>query len=43
MLAKLRDEARAMGFYGPAISAEKNRGQVMGYYVERSEHGKPGD
>ena len=42
-LAKMRDEARALGQYGPAIAAEKNRGLALGYYIERREAGKPGD
>jgi hypothetical protein len=28
---------------GACIQAEKNRGLVMGYYVEQHETGKPGD
>jgi hypothetical protein len=43
VLATLRDEARAMGQYGAAIAAEKNRGLAMGYYSERHESGKPGE
>jgi hypothetical protein len=42
VLAELRDEARAMGQYGAAIAAEKNRGLAMGYYNERHESEKPG-
>jgi hypothetical protein len=30
-----------MGFYGAAVSAEKNRGLALGYYIARSEHGAP--
>src|SRR5438067_2396870 len=41
LLAKLRDEARALGQYGPAIAAEKNRGLAMGYYIERRAAGRP--
>src|SRR5262249_23039638 len=41
-LAQLRDEARAKGDYGSAISAEYKRGQALGFYIERKEHGKPG-
>ena len=39
----MRDEAREARKYASAIMAEKNRGLVMGYYIERSERGKPGD
>ncbi len=42
-LANLRDEARVAGRYGDAISAEVNRGKALGFYVTRSEAGKPGD
>jgi hypothetical protein len=42
-LAQLRDEARAKGDYSSAISAEYKRGQVLGFYIQRSEAGKPGD
>jgi hypothetical protein len=38
----MMDEARAMGQYGGAIAAEKNRRLAMGYYIERHESGKPG-
>ena len=41
-LAQLRDEAQAKGDYGSAISAEYKRGQALGFYIERKEHGKPG-
>src|SRR5215475_11363061 len=41
-LAQLRDEAQAKGNYGSAISAEYKRGQALGLYIERKEHGKPG-
>jgi inner membrane protein involved in colicin E2 resistance len=43
VLARLRDEARAMGQYGAAIAAEKNRGLAMGYYIDRHEMRHPGD
>ena len=42
-LASLRDEARAAGRFGDAISAEVNRGKALGFYVIRSEAGRPGD
>ena len=35
----MMDEARAMGQYGGAIAAEKNRRLAMGYYIERHEAG----
>ena len=38
----LRDEARALGKYDAAISAEHKRGQALGYYISRSESGAPG-
>jgi hypothetical protein len=41
-LADLRDEARALGKYDAAISAEHKRGQALGYYINRSESGAPG-
>src|SRR5690348_13292186 len=41
-LAELRDEARALGKYDAAISAEHKRGQALGYYISRSESGAPG-
>ena len=41
-LARLRDEARALGKYDAAISAEHKRGQALGYYINRSESGAPG-
>src|SRR5689334_16254333 len=41
-LAELRDEARAMGKYDAASSAEHKRGQALGYYISRSESGAPG-
>ena len=34
-MAKLRDEARKLKQMSPAVTAEKNRGQVGGLYVER--------
>ena len=43
MLARLRDDARAKGDYSSAISAEYKRGQALGFYIQRSEAGKPGD
>ena len=42
VLADLRDEARALGKYDAAISAEHKRGQALGYYINRSESGAPG-
>ncbi len=42
-LPDLRDEARAAGRFDAAISAEHKRGQALGFYVSRSESGKPGD
>ena len=42
VLADLRDEARALGKYDAAISAEHKRGQALGYYISRSESGAPG-
>jgi hypothetical protein len=42
-LAQLRDEARAKGDYNAAISAEHKRGLVLGFYIQRSEAGRPGD
>jgi len=41
-LARLRDEARALGKYEAAISAEHKRGLVLGYYIERRESGAAG-
>jgi phage terminase small subunit len=41
-LAELRDEAQAKGDYASAISAEYKRGQALGFYIQRKEHGKPG-
>ena len=41
-LARLRDEARALGKYDAAISAEHKRGLALGYYVERRESGAIG-
>jgi hypothetical protein len=41
-LADLRDEARGLGKYDAAISAEHKRGQALGYYINRSESGAPG-
>ena len=41
-LAGLRDEARAAGRFGDAITAEVNRGRALGYYVERRESGAVG-
>jgi hypothetical protein len=42
-LAELRDEAQSAGMFDAAISAEHKRGLALGYYVQRSETGKPGD
>jgi phage terminase small subunit len=36
-LAELRDKALEAGQFGPAVTAEINRGKVAGLYVERSE------
>jgi len=41
-LAQLRDEAQAKGDYAAVISAEYKRGQALGFYIERKEHGTPG-
>jgi len=41
-LARLRDEARAVGKYDAAISAEHKRGLCLGFYVARSESGAVG-
>ena len=41
-LADLRDEARALGKYDAAISAEHKRGLALGYYIERRESGAAG-
>lgn len=35
-LKTLRDEARSLGQFGPAVSAETARGKVSGLYVEGS-------
>jgi len=43
MLAPLRDDARASARFGEAISAEVNRRKALGFYVIRSEAGRPGD
>jgi hypothetical protein len=43
MLAELRDQAQLAGKYGEAISAEVNRGKALGFYVTRSEAGRPGE
>ena len=40
---ELRDEAREARKYTAAIMAEKNIGLVMGYYIERHEHGRAGE
>ena len=40
--SRLRDEARALGKYDAAISAEHKRGQALGYYIERRESGAAG-
>ncbi len=37
-LASLRDGAEAAGQYGPAVTAEANRGKVSGLYIDRVEH-----
>ena len=42
VLADLRDEARALGKYEAAISAEQKRGMALGYYIERRENGAAG-
>ena len=42
VLAELRDEARALGKYDAAISAEHKRGMALGYYIERRENGAAG-
>jgi hypothetical protein len=42
-LAELRDQAQLAGKYGEAISAEVNRGKALGFYVTRSEAGRPGE
>ena len=34
-MAKLRDEARKLKQMSPAVTAEKNRGQVGGLYIDR--------
>ena len=34
-MARLRDEARKLKQLSPAVTAEKNRGQVGGLYVDR--------
>jgi len=41
-LGEIRDLAIANGAYGPAVTAEKNRGMVAGLYIERKEilHGR---
>ena len=39
----LRDEARSAGRFDAAISAEQKRALALGYYVQRSESGKPGN
>ena len=38
----MRDEARALGKYEAAISAEHKRGLALGYYIERRESGAVG-
>jgi hypothetical protein len=43
LLAELREQARTAGKFDAAISAEHKRGQALGFYVNRSESGKPGD
>ncbi len=37
-LLALRDEARAVEQFGPAIKAEESRGKCAGFYTERHEH-----
>ena len=37
-MAKLRDEARKLKQMSPAVTAEKNRGQVGGLYIDRQVH-----
>ena len=34
-MARLRDEARKLKQLSPAVTAEKNRGQVGGLYIDR--------
>jgi hypothetical protein len=36
-------QRKVPGKYGDAITAEMNRGEALGFYVQRSESGKPGD
>lgn len=36
-LEAIRDKALADGQYGPAVTAETNRGKAVGIYVERKE------
>jgi hypothetical protein len=35
-LESLRDEARSLGAYGPAVTAEVSRGKVAGLYEQRA-------
>lgn len=37
-LAELRDAAAGANQFGPAVTAEANRGKVSGLYVEKVEH-----
>jgi hypothetical protein len=37
------NKAKVAGKFDAAISAEHKRGQALGFYVHRSESGKPGD
>ncbi len=36
-MADLRDKALSAGQFGPAITAEINRGKAAGLYIDRSE------
>jgi hypothetical protein len=42
LIAELREQARTAGKFDAAISAEHKRGQALGFYMHRSESGKPG-
>lgn len=42
-LKRLRDLALSDQKYGPAIQAEIARGKASGHYIDRVEHGNPGD
>jgi hypothetical protein len=44
MLARLAERRSSPArCYGEAISAEVNRGKALGFYVTRSEAGRPGE